>query len=380
MTGSSAVRTVACLALLVAPLALRAQDERLTVHGSVTAAYGKTDGLPYFGFNKDGTTDYRTVALQFGYKLSDNSRVVVQLLNRRFGTSPLNAIEPDVEPIWAFYERRFDNGFKVKLGRNPMPRGLFNETRYIGTLLPLYRAAAEPVYGETFDFIDGALVTKAFPIGRGYGIEANVFAGGSDLKYVFPAGTNVVANNSRNERQIGTQLWLTTPLQGVRVGAYGTTYQPVPNLSLPDSLRPQRGSQVIYSADATFDRAFARAEYVNYGTKGRPKGTSGYYTQAGVKPHEQVTLTVQYSTLDNPVDLPAPIPQVTVPLVRETAIGVMWKPTGNFALKLEGHTRKGYSFDSPVPTINFPTAPPFVATLAPASKTNFVIASVAVSF
>ena len=148
-------RIAACVLLAMSPALASAQDDKLSIHGSANIGYGKTDGLPYFGLNRDGTSDYRAIALQFGYKISDKDRVVTQLLHRNFGTSPLKAIQPTVEPVWAFYEHRFDNGTSVKLGRNPLPRGLFNEVRFIGTLLPFYRVGSA-VYGETLEFLDGA--------------------------------------------------------------------------------------------------------------------------------------------------------------------------------------------------------------------------------
>ncbi len=89
-----------CVALgtlaIVATQPLQAQDDRFSFHGSINTAYGKSDGLGVFGLDKDGTSDYRAVALLFGYKTSDKGRVVTQLLHRRIGTSPLSASEAPV--------------------------------------------------------------------------------------------------------------------------------------------------------------------------------------------------------------------------------------------------------------------------------------------
>lgn len=374
------VRTMACAMLVTAPM-LEAQDERLAIHGSINMGYGKTDGLPYFGLNKDGTSDYRAIALQFGYKVSDKDRVVVQLLHRKIGTSPLNGVEPAIQPVWAFYEHRFDNGVKVKLGRNPLPRGLFNEIRYIGTLLPFYRVGANGVYGETLEFVDGAVVSKTFDVGGGFRLNANVFGGGSDLKAVFPGANGISTVNVRNEQLIGSQLWLNTPVRGVRFGTFAASYQQVPYASLPDSARARRTTTLLFSGEAVYDRAFLRGEYSTFDSKGRsPTDVDGYYIQAGVKPHEQVTIAAEYGGLTTIVALPAPIPSISLPAAKDFGLGVTWKPSANVAFKLEGHRNEGYSFDQSVPSIIPPSGPPFVARLAPASKVNYMIASVAVSF
>ena len=175
-----AVIATALAGIAMTPGAARAQDDRLTVHGSINIGYGKTDGLPYFGMTKDGTSEQRAVALQFGYKLGDKDRLVTQFLHRKFGRSPLNQVEPDFFPVWAFYEHKFDNGVGVKLGRTPLPRGIYNEVRFIGTLLPFYRTGSV-VYGETLENLDGVVVSKTFNVGA-FKIESHAFGGGFDLK------------------------------------------------------------------------------------------------------------------------------------------------------------------------------------------------------
>src|SRR5687767_11600224 len=106
---SRAATTLAAFAAVtLGARSANAQDwaEKLSVHGSVNTGYGKSDGLGVFGIDKNGTSDYRAIALQFGYKLDDKSRVVVQLLHRGLGSSPLAKIQPEISPIWAFYERK----------------------------------------------------------------------------------------------------------------------------------------------------------------------------------------------------------------------------------------------------------------------------------
>jgi hypothetical protein len=369
----------ACALFALTPALASAQDDKLTIHGSANIGYGKTDGLPYFGMTRDGTSDYRAIALQFGYKISDKDRVVTQLLHRNFGTSPLKAIQPVVEPVWAFYEHRFDNGTSVKLGRNPLPRGLFNEVRFIGTLLPFYRVGSA-VYGETLEFLDGVVVRKQVDVGDDWSVEGYLFGGGFDLKGQIPVGTRNFVFNLRNENTVGTQVWLNTPIKGVKVGGFLASYQQTPAAGLPDSIRSPRTLTYMLSADGTFDKAFVRGEYSAFDTKDPNYiKVNSWYTSAGVMPTEKVTLAVEYSGGNNNIQL-TPLPNLDLPLNKDLAFGVTYKPSAQVAFKLEAHKVDGYAFDVPVPSVIPPTAPPFVATLAPASKAYYGLLSVAFSF
>lgn len=379
MSSRRLFRGVLIAGLFAAPVAAQEQEDRLSVHGSANIAYGRTDRLPYFGLTRDGTTDYRAIALQFGYKISDADRVVVQLLHRNFGTSPLRAIQPVVEPVWAFYEHKFGNGTSVKLGRNPLPRGLFNEVRFIGTLLPFYRVGSA-VYGETLEFLDGVVVRKQFDVGNDWSVEGYLFGGGFDLKGQIPQGNQNFVFNLRNENTVGTQVWLNTPLEGVKVGGFLASYQQTPAAGLPDSTRPARTTTYMLSADGSFERGFVRGEYSAFRSP-VPSFLDVYswYTSAGVHATEKLTFAVEYSGGNNNLRLP-PLPNLDLPLNKDIALGVTYKPSAQVAFKLEGHRIEGYAFDVPVPSVIPPTAPPFVATLAPASKTYYGLLSVAFSF
>ena len=61
---------VAALVTTVAGVA-QAQEDRLRVFGSLNAGIGKVDNIPVQGLTKEGTTDYRILALQFRF-LQDN--------------------------------------------------------------------------------------------------------------------------------------------------------------------------------------------------------------------------------------------------------------------------------------------------------------------
>lgn len=362
---------------------LEAQDDRFSFHGSLNIGAGKSDGLGVFGLDKDGTTDYRAVAMLFGYKTSENGRVVTQLLHRRIGTSPLSASEPAVGVVWGFYEHSFDNGTKVKFGRNPLPRGIFNETRFVGTLLPFYRNGST-VYGETLEYIDGVVASRTVGLGDNWKLEGAAFAGGFDVRAVLPSSTGSSVIRLRAENSAGTQVWLHTPIDGVRFGAFVNNYMQTPRAAVPEASRPSRTTTTLYSFDANREFGFLRAEYTAFNGRaasGSKSHYDGWYVLGGVRPTERFSVAVEYSAANNLVNLPAPVEPITVPVAKDIGLGAAWAVSPGLVFKLEGHRQEGYSFDSPVPTVVAPTSgPPFRATLAPAAKAFYGIASLAVSF
>jgi len=371
---------IAGLVLGTVPRAAAAQvdlAERLSVHGSINVGYGKSDNLPSFGIDKDGTTNYRAIALQFGYKIDDNDRVVTQFLHRWNGNSPMNAAEKDFAPVWAFYEHSFDNGAKVKVGRAPLPRGLFNEIRFVGTLLPFYRVG-RAVYGETLEQIDGVVLSKPFALGD-WRVETFGFAGGFDLRAQVASSGGSTILQQRLENSFGSQVWINTPIDGVRFGAYAHSYQSTPNLTVPDSTREPRTLTWTASAEAAFARAFFRGEMTNFVVEGETF-YNGWYTQAGVRPVPQLTIAAEYQEGTFRVGLPTPLPAIDVPMTKELTIGFAWARSPNVVFKIEGHRNMGYDYDTAVPTVVPPTGPPFVASLAPTIKSHYILASVAVAF
>jgi hypothetical protein len=374
MTHSHVRRTIwtALVALaFVAPAAARSQDiaDKLQFHASLDWGYGLSDGLPVFGVNHQGTTDYKTIAVQFRYLLDDKDQFVTQLLSLSLGTSPMAATQPAILPVWAYYQHK-EGDWTFKVGRDPLPRGIYNEVRRIGTLLPFYRVGSD-VYQETLEYIDGVVVSRRFDLGHDWAFEGNAFAGGTDLKALLPSSTGVTVIQARLENVYGGQVWLNTPIKGLRAGAFVANYQ------VPGS---GPSLTTLYSLDGNFDHFFARGEYTEFSSKGPKSDYTAWYGMGGIKLGEKVTLASQYMVANRYISFPAPIAPLTVQLSTDVSEGIVYAPSANVALKFEVHRHEGYSFDTNVPTFVPPTGPPFVMGLAPASKANYLIASIAISF
>jgi hypothetical protein len=350
---------VALAALPCAPVSAAGQDteSRLSIHGYLTEAYAKSDGLPIQGITKDGTWDYYVAALQMRYAITDDDHLVLQVRGRRVGNSLLS--DNDIALDWAYYSHNF-GPVTAKVGKIPLPLGLYNEIRSVGTVLPFFRAPAS-IYREGAETIIGVLVSNRLPLGR-WSLESAAYAGNIDVTVpeFTPAGPFLFSSSVSGN--YGANVWLNTPITGVRVGASALHFR------LPSAVGDTvANTSYTGSLDATFDRFFVRGEYqelllTKVLVGGGNETQHIVYGQGGVKLTDHVSLNVQVEVANNNE------PGRSYLNNDDRAIGVNYAVSPNIVFKIEGHTVRGYAFDMYLPTTG------------PAQKSNYGIASVSVSF
>jgi hypothetical protein len=190
----SIIRSLLTVAILAIPVAAAATEDefKLKIHGYLTQAYAwadlddDPDMLSWLegqilGIEEEGTTDYRTLALQIRYDFDDRSSVVIQFDHERQGINRLVEGRDEVEVDWAFYNHRFEGGTSIRVGRMPLPWGLYNEIRDVGTLLPFFRPVEE-IYAESDTFnesVDGIQVTRTFFSRSSWPLKIDAFGGQS---------------------------------------------------------------------------------------------------------------------------------------------------------------------------------------------------------
>ena len=330
--------------------------DRLQIHGHLSQGYVTSSDMPIFGIPTNGSTDYRNAALQFRYGLTDNDHAVLQLKHRRLGESVLTESGSDLELAWAFYQRRFGNA-SVRIGRVPLPDGIFNETRDVGTLLPFYRAPANS-YAEGIETIDGIIGSYDLSLGS-WGVEASAGYGGLGfrLPYVTPEGATVIED--RVENYATGQLWVNTPLRGARVGFSGAWWKSPNALGVDVKQDTWTGS-----VDVVRDRGFVRGEYREVEFADFTMTT--YYAQGGVYIGRfSVNGQADFADVRFPT---SPIGPYQYQAARDLAAGVNFRQSANLVYKLEAHRARGSNFDV------------YVEPLNDARTTSYFIGSVSVSF
>lgn len=357
-------RALSVAACLLAPAAEAQQLPRwltkLSVHGYVTQAYAVSEEHQIFGIPIEGTSDLRDLALQFRYDQDAKNVFVVQFRQERLGESPVAQLVDDIELDWAFYERRINDAFSFKAGRIPLPLGIFNEARGVGTIFPFYRPAFEFYEGQyTSKTIEGVLTSLSKDVRAGWSLDADAYYG----QWAVVQREPVREVDARHA--LGGQLWVNTPIPGLRfgTGAYRCTV-----------MQPE-GYDADYvmwhtSVDADFDRWLFATEYLKGNLNGG-RSYSAWYGQAGTYLTSRISIHARLSRSDinladhggNPGD------SYETSVSEDLGLAVNYAFHPSLVLKLEGHTNEGLLVeDYPYDIYAAPT------------KTRYLIASIAATF
>lgn len=349
-----------------APAPESTPEQRVVLHGYFTQAYANSQDHQFIGIPDSGTFDYRRVALLFRGNLTSKDSLVLQLAQRRLGESPVMELEPDVKVDWAFYEHRFGGGTSVRVGRIPTPLGIYSEIRYVGTVLPFYRAPYN-FYQEgsfTTENVNGARISHAFGAGKPWNLEAQVFGGGMSTIEAYYGQVN----RAHTQNAVGGQLWLNTPVEGLRFGVGGDFFD-IQNTIL-DADGKDKWKTWIASADLSRTRFRVRAEYSQIRIKKTEFVDKAFYVYGGLNLTEKLVAHAQYD--NSSAILGTGDQSTTLPhLYEDTTVGLSYAFRPDVVVKSEYHFVKGRLIEDE----KVPLSPEFGP-----YKGNYYILSVSASF
>jgi hypothetical protein len=334
------------------------EESPLAIHGFLTQGVARAWTNPVAGApTGEFTLDYRAVALQIGYSFSDIDKLVLQLSHRRLGNNMLEGSENEIRLDWGFYERHVLGEGSVRIGKLPLPRGLFNEIRDVGTALPFYRAPFA-IYHESAETFDGASAGYRFFARSPWSLQVEAYGGSYEFEYVrhTPEASFIETIGARSVH--GAVAWLELPLPGTRIGLSGHRYR---HAGEDD---PNWYDLWQLSGESVLDRFTGRVEYMKADSRGY--GYDASYVQVGYRLFDNITLNAQREYGDVAVTFPGQ--ELELDYIRDLAGGIAWMVRPNAVLKLEFHDYEGYSLDR----YNGFENPPGVA--------SYMIASLAVGF
>ncbi len=314
---------------------------KLSFHGYLTQAYAQSDGHQFLGISEDGTADYRTAALQIRADVTKQDAFVVQLSHERFGASGVQEVKDDVELDWIFYEHKFGDS-AVKVGRVQIPFGIYNQIKDVGTLLPFYRPSHN-FYGEaaySSETVDGLVLSHSFHLGERWGLDADVHYG--DWKFIArDFFTGAFTENSVND-SIGAELWLETPISGLRIGTGGIRYD------ITFAGVESRWNVYHVSLAGDFDRFAIHSEYKDVDI-GNGFHVLFDYVHLGVNLTEKLTLNAQQDRFFQKL---SGFPKLEADQDRAAGLNYAFNPA--LVLKAEHHWNEGRFWLEDVPQFGDP--------------------------
>jgi len=352
---------LAVLGVVLVASAAAAQD-KLQIHGYLTQAYGKADTGAYLGVPQDGTTDYRIAALQVRYAMTGSDEFVLQLAHRRLGTSPMTVGESDVAMDWVYYNRRFGD-LSAKIGRVPIPAGIYNEVRDVGVLLPLYRAPYDFYFEGSFtsETVDGAVLHYDIMPASPWSAEVSAYGGTWKMTQRVDQDGAYVPLDVRVKNAFGGEAWINTPIEEIRVGGGAS------RLDAGDAYLAGVWKEWHASFDGTTRWATLRSEYRKIITD--DVTYAGYYAYLGIHAYKGLTLHGQmdfgdltYKTGGQSMDFDWD---------RTKTVGLSYAFRPDVVAKGEYHFTKGYWADEPFVDFFMGEAP---------AKVNYLLLSLSVSF
>jgi hypothetical protein len=348
--------------------------DKLAIHGYLTQGYAISDSHQVVGIPVRGTFEYRRAALLVRFKGSPNDAFVVQLANRELGDSPIDDFTPEVQMDWAFYERRFGSKTTLRIGKEPIPTGIYNEVRYVGTLLPFYRAPLGFYQEGSYvsETLNGIVLAQQITPASPWKLSGSLFLGSFNYlqagTVLAPGATapTYAVTRAAARNVLGTQLWLQTPVTGLRAGLGGERRDDYGNFfgTTPST---HAGKDWWASVDGSFSRLTTRAEYRQFSFNDGSINVHTYYGQIGYRILDALTINVQRDAMDLRFAIPTGVQKI--PYNRDYAVGVNYMFAPNIIAKFELHDSDGFTAEEPLNVLG-----------DRAMVNDYLIASLSVSF
>jgi predicted porin len=343
---------LAAVATLFAAVASAQQSTPVEVHGFGSWNFGSTSANEYLGGTKKGSSATSQLNLNISSAMSERLTISSQLEMDFNGAT--NATETSLDYVFA--EWKFTDAVRLRAGQVKQPFGIYTEILDVGTVRPFLKApqAMYGLNGMIGEAYRGLGLTGTRALGR-WGVEYDVYTGGlnrfenempTDLYRVMngtsPDTLGIEAIGSEvTDRLYGGRLWLLTPVNGMRVGVSryrGETSEENEPLSTIDA-------QAL-SVELALSRMTTRAEYM-YQWENDNDNQTAWYVESAVRVVGNWELAGLYNRYS--ADLDGDEYESVVSLLRhkEVAVGLNYRFSPNFVMKLAHHNVTGNRFATP---------------------------------
>jgi hypothetical protein len=327
------------------------QDRKFFFNANITQAWGQTDGGHVLGLDEHGTFDYRTAALLGRYELTKKDHFVLQLSHESVGASHVGEHRDEVEIDWVFYERLFPADINLRIGRVPIPFGIYNEIRDVGPVLEFYRPPVSIYFEGAFaaESVDGIVIGKRFFASKPWSLDLDLYAGSWDRDEFISA----IHYDGKAKNALGAQLWLQTPIEGLRLGAAYQRFDQEDGATFLRHPETDRFEIQLVSLDANLERFVFRAEAQWLETAfnfSRKVDIPGYYALAGWRFTDQLEIHAMFETSSSrwKTGPGQPLTEMS-PFFEDRAVAFLYRLSQKMLIRAEAHHFETLVSDVPLP-------------------------------
>lgn len=221
-----AVAALLAVAFASAPAAVTVGNTNVQIGGFFSQGYLKSEKNNYPFEAKDGTWDFREMAVNVSTTVGSNLRLGAQGFAQRLG----NYGEDQVKLDWALADYNFRQEIGVRVGRIKYPKGLYGEALDVDAIRPfifLPGSLYNPVMRDFSASFDGAMVYGTLGAGKAGSVDYKIFYGDIAMNTrqgvaEFFNDTGLFAGGVQSlkvDNVKGVSLDWSTPVQGLKLHA-----------------------------------------------------------------------------------------------------------------------------------------------------------------
>jgi len=339
--------------LLVAPRAFAQEGDRYSLRGFGGSAFGKTNNDNRFGYVASEAGDLNN----YNFALNIAAQPVPKLKIHAQAFWGEDQRETRVRLDYVFTEWAHSPKFKVRLGKAPVPFGIYTEVYDVGTVRPFYLLPQfyEGPLGLIPKAYLGAGITGAAPLGDEWELQYDAFGGElrfepfqTDVVNGFDPATGlpVIATLDSQivgREMVGGRLLLASPLKGFDVG--GTVFylndvkQRIDGGDLEDYPVTDTGTHINARVQYQSGPFAARGEW--FSVLADDADVRSYYLEASYKLGRHWQVAGQYEKSE--ILLPDGDESIPDPIRRHESFGLAlnYWVSPEFVLKLNGYLVDG---------------------------------------
>ncbi|MBI5443238.1 MAG: hypothetical protein HY900_18735 [Deltaproteobacteria bacterium] len=153
----------------------------ISIHGFASQGYLKSSANNYLADTEKGSFEFNEAGINFSTRLSDRTRLGLQLFSRDLGDIGNNEVRLD----WGYLDYHWRDPLGFRLGKVKIPFGLYNEVRdydVLRTSILLPQSVYDETWRESLVAIQGGLAYGSYSLGALGRLDYSAYLGTSNIE------------------------------------------------------------------------------------------------------------------------------------------------------------------------------------------------------